>query len=76
MSALGINTCKKGGKQDWTEGEVGLLSSHNAIANSERNSEKRLIPVLQGKANSDSTLELFLLTCIYVIINGEINVAS
>ena len=46
--------------QDWTEGEVGLLSSHNAIANSERNSEKRLIPVLQGKANSDSTLELFL----------------
>ena len=60
MSAVGINTCKKGGKQDWTEGEVGLLSSHNAIANSERNSEKRLIPLLQGKANSDSMLELFL----------------
>ena len=58
MSALGINTCKKGGKQDWTE--VGLLSSHSAIAHSESNSEKRSIPLLQGNANSDSMLELFL----------------
>lgn len=49
MSALEINTCRKGRKWDWTEGEIGLLSNHNASANSEGNSEKRFFNILHSR---------------------------
>lgn len=39
MSALGTNTWK-GRKQNWTEGEIGLLSSHNASVILKRTLEK------------------------------------
>lgn len=49
VSALGINTCRKGRKWDWTEGEIGLLRSHNASANSDGNSEKWFFNILPSR---------------------------